>query len=127
MEMKNIAQYITAMPFIIILLILFQILGCKESNNDTYIDVSPEDKRQIPEDKGQVLEKGQMKEEAVRLANIKAEELGYNLKEMDIEVSTSGKIIYVYYSPKEKAMMGGDLTVLINSESMEISEIKRGQ
>jgi len=123
LEMKNIVQYITAIPFVIIMVILFQTLGCKESNNDKYLDVTPKDKHQE-------LEIGPMRDEAVRLANIKAEELGYNFDEMDIKVSNSGKNISVLYLPKQQPgvmITGGDLTVLINSESMEIIEIQRGQ
>ncbi len=70
-------------------------------------------------------------QEAIKLANIKAEELGYKVSDMNVEVSKSGKIISVYFSPKQQADMvvvgGGDLTVFIDSESMAINEVLRGQ
>ena len=67
-----------------------------------------------------------MKNKAVAIASEKAKELGYSLEKMRLKVTRDGIFFVVYFGPKEM-VLGGDLTVKIDSTTWQIADIQRGQ
>jgi len=67
-----------------------------------------------------------MKDKAVAIASEKAKELGYSLEKMKLKVTRVGTLFMVYFGPKEM-VLGGDLTIKIDSTTWQIVEIQRGQ
>lgn len=65
---------------------------------------------------------------AIQLANKKATEMGYKIKEMSISVTKvgKGKFWKVYYSPL-KLQLGGDLSVYIDARDGAVRDIIRGE
>lgn len=66
----------------------------------------------------------------IRVALRKARELGYPVERMDLTASVSDEACAVYFAPVAAAgtiMTGGDLSVIVDSETEQITEVKRGQ
>lgn len=63
---------------------------------------------------------------ALKIANTRALELGYQIEGLSISIIQEGKIWKIDYIPKVKIQRGGGLTILVNQEG-KIVEIKHGQ
>ena len=65
----------------------------------------------------------------ISVASQKAEELGYNIDDMNLSIENNGESWVVYFSPKSKksyVVTGGDIEIFLDSNST-IIEIRRGQ
>jgi hypothetical protein len=66
----------------------------------------------------------------IRVALSKARELGYPVERMDVTASVSQGICSVYFAPfpdPGTIVAGGDLSLSINSQTNEVTEVERGQ
>lgn len=63
---------------------------------------------------------------AIKVANEKAVELGYNLRELTLVIIQKNTMWEVYYKPIEEKKRGGDLKIVINSKG-SVEMIERGQ
>lgn len=99
---------LASLCFILLLSIQY---GCKRSSETSIVDTKKAEA---------------MKEKAITIAKDKAKELGYSLGEMTMKVTAKKDAVIVYFAPKA-TMLGGDLTIKIDTKAEEIIEIERGQ
>lgn len=63
---------------------------------------------------------------ALKIANKRVLELGYQIEELSISIAQEGEIWKIDYMPKVKIQRGGGVTILVDQEG-KIVEVKRGQ
>ncbi len=70
-------------------------------------------------------------QDAKNIAINEARKLDYPVGSMDIKLKKKGNEIMVYFSPKqpnkESVIIGGDLTIYIDSNNGKIVKVERGQ
>jgi hypothetical protein len=66
----------------------------------------------------------------IRVALGKARELGYAVERMDVTASVSKGICKVYFAPlvdPETIITGGDLSLVVDPQTEQITRLQRGQ